>query len=84
MLAAAEAGDLKRVRALVAEGSDLDVRDDNGNSPLAWAAHEGHPDVARLLLDRGASVDNEDGGSNTPLIWAAVAESARAHSYQSN
>ena len=35
-------------------------RDDNGRTPLHWAANNNSLDVAGLLLDRGANTDGID------------------------
>ncbi|KLU92670.1 hypothetical protein MAPG_11614 [Magnaporthiopsis poae ATCC 64411] len=45
---------------------NVNVQDD-GWTPLQWAAENGLETVARLLLDRGADKDAGDGSSSTPL-----------------
>ncbi|KPA38507.1 nacht and ankyrin containing protein, partial [Fusarium langsethiae] len=54
-------------------GTDIDVRDGSGRTPLSWAAEEGHEDVARLLLGTDkADVDAKDNGRGWALLtWAA-------------
>ena len=52
LLAAAEAGDLERVQAHIAARADLNARDGNGNSPLAWAAYGGHPEASNPVGGR--------------------------------
>ena len=81
LIEAADGGDLQRVQALVAQGADLEVTDENGNSALGWAAYSAHPDVAQCLIDAGANIENSDNGANTPLIWAADAGETAVVSY---
>ena len=54
---AAAAGDLELVKALVAEGCDVNAFDDLGWTPLHHAAREEHLDVAAFLLAIGAQAD---------------------------
>ncbi len=60
LIAAVKAGDLDRVRALIAAGTPLDEQvpvigsvDDN-YTPLGLAARDGHVEIARVLLAAGA------------------------------
>jgi len=67
----ASVGYVDRVRQLVDAGADVNAKDNNGRTPLRWAASEGHADVARLLVDAGADVNAKDNNGWTPLRWAA-------------
>ncbi len=66
-------GDLEQVRALIDAGANLDVRGDNGETPLITAIIEGHVLVASLLIDRGAGIQARNKGGFTPLHAAAYA-----------
>jgi ankyrin repeat protein len=70
---AAKDGNLERVKALLKDGPDLvSSKDNNGLTPLHWAAVMGHIDVAELLLASGAKVDSEAPKlGRTPLCGAA-------------
>ncbi|NGX56459.1 MAG: hypothetical protein K1060chlam5_00702 [Candidatus Anoxychlamydiales bacterium] len=48
----------------------LNKADENGKTPLAWAAKKGHRAIVRLLIDRGATIDQADDLGSTPLVWA--------------
>ena len=55
-----------------AEVEGCDTRNRMGDSPLAWAAKNGHEEVVRILLERDdvdPNKQNEDG--ETPL-WSAA------------
>ena len=68
---AAKEGDLAKVKILIAEGSDVNVRDENGLAPLHIAAYKGYKDVAELLILNGANVNAADKTVDTPLQFAA-------------
>jgi len=53
-------------------GADVDVADNEGRSPLHWAAYKGHSDCIRLLVFLDARVGLVDKEMCTPLHWAAI------------
>jgi len=57
---------------LLAAGSDVNARDDDGKSPLYFAAKSGHAEAAEILLARGAQVDAPMKGGYTPLFASAA------------
>lgn len=60
------------VRRLLDTGkTDLDARDNDGQTPLMLAARKGHGAVVKLLLAMGkANVNAKNKDSWTPLSWA--------------
>ncbi|KAG5038312.1 putative protein S-acyltransferase 23 [Glycine max] len=58
--------------------ADFDVPDNDGWSPLHWAAYKGFADTIRLLLFRDASQGRQDKDGCTPLHWAALRGNAEA------
>lgn len=52
--AAAIAGRMENIRALLAAGANLDARDRDGNTPLHFAGSAGDTKLVLLLLDAGA------------------------------
>ena len=68
---AARAQDVDTVRALVAEGVDVDAAQPDGATALHWAAYRNDPEVAALLLDAGADVDAANELGATP-VWLAA------------
>ncbi|MCM3873127.1 MAG: TonB family protein [Pyrinomonadaceae bacterium] len=63
-------GDPDAVRALLADGSDVDQRGRGGHTALMVAAIFGHVDIARLLLSAGANVQLQDNLGLTARDWA--------------
>ncbi|KAG1327099.1 Protein S-acyltransferase 24 [Cocos nucifera] len=52
--------------------ADPDVPDNDGRSPLHWAAYKGYADCIRLLLFLDAYRGQQDKEGCTPLHWAAI------------
>ena len=52
------------------EGTEVDVQDNEGWSPLMRAAWEGRADTVRLLMGRSADLDLVDGGGRSALELA--------------
>jgi len=52
---------------------NLDWPDDGGQTPLSWAACNGHGGIIKLLLERkDVSPDRPNNSGKTPLSWAAL------------
>lgn len=74
LLAAAQAGDVARVQALVSAGAPVDwvSKSGPGRTSLSEAALHGHLSCVHVLLAAGATVDWADQAMGfTPLAWAA-------------
>ena len=60
--------------------AEIDGHDNDGRSPLHWAAYKGFPDTVRLLLFAGCHLSRPDKEGCTPLHWAAIrGKSEAAH-----
>jgi ankyrin repeat protein len=59
------------VESLLANGADIEARNEDGSTPLDWAASFAQTDILKLLIQRGAQRDVIDKYGNTPLISAA-------------
>ena len=68
---AARAGDKAKIEALLAQGADVNAKDNYGRPPLHWAVLWKRKDVAELLLAKGADVNAKKNGGNTALNSAA-------------
>lgn len=71
LLDAADAGDLKTVRQLLAQGADAHARTSNGATALHCAAARGNREICELLLDHGLDVNSSDYDGRTVLHFAA-------------
>ena len=69
---AARWGRLAEVKRLIKEGENVNVQDENGNTPLHWAALRGRVEVIKFLIKKGASVNAKNQWGVTPLHWAAL------------
>ena len=71
---AARRGDIDAVRALLADGSDVDAPLGDGMTALHWASHRGDETLVDLLLEAGASTAAVTRlGQHTPLHVASRA-----------
>ena len=60
------------VKALLAAGADKDKVDEDGVTPLIWAATQGHLKVVQVLLKAGAKVDKANKYGDSALIFATI------------
>ncbi|KAL4162962.1 hypothetical protein KRP22_015239 [Phytophthora ramorum] len=67
---AAKMGYIATVNELVQNGTDINARDNDGLTPLIWAARCGL-DVVRCLVEQGADKEAKANNGDTALIWAA-------------
>ena len=56
---------------LLAAGLNVNLKDRDGDTALAYAASWGHIEVVKTLLAHGADVNNRNDRNQTPLVWAA-------------
>jgi ankyrin repeat protein/L-ascorbate metabolism protein UlaG (beta-lactamase superfamily) len=76
---AVRAGDLAKVKALVAENPQVvNEKDARGRTPLHFACHSGNMEIVTFLIAHGADVKAADPDGFTPLHWAAFAGQADA------
>lgn len=74
MIDAARQGSLEELRGLVQqERRLLTAAGGNGNTPLMWAANEGHLPVVQYLLDEGVDIDQENADGVSALYLACYA-----------
>lgn len=71
LIAAVYSGNLRAMQDALRQGASFNARDENGYTPLHWAAFRGYVVLAGYMLDRGATVDVGDGNGYTPLMLAA-------------
>lgn len=66
----AKNGDVARVKTMLAQGKNVNTKDNDGDTPLMWAALEGHLKVVKILLAHGADVNAIDKYGDTALYYA--------------
>jgi ankyrin repeat protein len=64
--------DLEAVKEALANGADVNVTNDFGDSPLVWAEREGHIETIQLLLDHGAKIDVVADNDGERILHRAV------------
>lgn len=63
-------GDLTEVKGLLDQGTNVNAREEEDETPLMYAAVEGRTEVVGLLLDRGASLNAVSVNNETALVRA--------------
>ena len=72
LCSAAEAGNIEKVRLMLAAGINPNSATKSSETPLCMAAREGHAEVVKLLLAApGIDVNKAYAAGWTPLSWAA-------------
>ena len=71
---AAKFGDLRRIQQCLAAGTDINVPDQEGKTPLSYAVEKGQLSVVELLLAHGADVNLQDNQGAAPIRWAALSK----------
>jgi ankyrin repeat protein len=66
LIDAVKTGELAKVEELLNSGFDIHQQDEQGWTPLNWAAGRGDLDMVELLLDRGADVSRVGRDQRTP------------------
>lgn len=66
----AEYGTPEEMREAINKNVDINMKDDEGITPLMGAIAYDHLEIAKLLLENGASVDIQDDNGFTPLHYA--------------
>lgn len=59
---------------LISNGADVNVRDNNGETPLHSASRYSNKNLAELLIKEGSSVNARDNKGRTPLFFATNKE----------
>lgn len=67
LVVAAQEGDVRQVRSLIASRVDVNTPRPDGTTPLMWAANRDDLEMANLLLEAGANVDATDEQGVGPL-----------------
>lgn len=60
------------VKLITQYKANIHISDEDGLTPLHWAARKGYNNLVQLLLKHGASVIVVDNFGKTPLHWAAT------------
>lgn len=72
---AAAADDAAAIKALIAEGAEIDARDASGATALLVATHGNRVNAAQALIESGANVNAKDNIEDSPYLYAG----ARGH-----
>jgi len=71
LIEASTSGVTEKVKSVLAEGADVNVRDQDGWTALMHASWHGHSEVVGLLLNKGADVNAKASNGGTALMYAS-------------
>jgi ankyrin repeat protein len=71
ILEAAASGDLAHLEQFLASGAEVNVRDEDNDTPLIVSARNGHSEIVRLLMAKGADVEAANNSRMTALSAAS-------------
>ena len=74
-IAAVNANNVNIIHTLVELGADVNKGDDNGLTPVHYAAQENSVDAIRVLHELGGDVNEGDDDGDTPVHYAALENS---------
>lgn len=61
---------LKVLKTLIEDGSDVNAPNEDGKTPLHFAAYGTSSEAMKLLIEHGSIIDSRDKQGCTPLIYA--------------
>ena len=64
-------GNITEVQRLLNADANLELKDQNGYTPLMHAVKQQNPQLVEMLVDFGANVNISDNLEDTPLVWAS-------------
>jgi uncharacterized protein len=73
LINAVKDGDLAAVKKIIESGAAINPQDEQGWTPLNWAAGKGDIDLVRLLVENGADVFKVGRDQRTPYMIALAA-----------
>lgn len=68
---AAQNGDLKEIKGLIAKGGNVNAANEYGSTALIIASLNEHPEVVRFLLSKGADINARDNHGYTAINHVA-------------
>lgn len=59
------------IERMIAEGSDINLKDEDGRTALMYASFNGHSGIMQNLISKGAIVNQSDNYGRTALMFAS-------------
>ena len=78
LLTASKNGNLEYVKLAIAQGANINAKDEKGSTALHWATYYEHTDIIRFLLMQGANPYETDKYGLTPIDVAKFNKKEKA------
>ena len=62
-------GNIAVVKQLLADGVNVNAKEENGGTALHWAAQEGHKEIVELLISSGSDINIYSGRLEEERHW---------------
>ncbi|MEO0202771.1 MAG: ankyrin repeat domain-containing protein [candidate division WOR-3 bacterium] len=67
LLESVSRGELSKTKDFINKGADINIKNNNGKTPLHIAVENEYEDIVKLLLEKNVDVNIKDNEGNTPL-----------------
>jgi ankyrin repeat protein len=72
LITSAKAGNLDYVKLAIAQGANINAKDDKGGTALHWAVYYNHKEIVKFLLMQGANPFEVDNQGVSPIDVARM------------
>jgi len=72
LITSVKSGNLDYVKLAIAQGANINFKDENGGTPLHWAVYYNRKEIVRFLLMQGADPFITDNNGITPIDLAKI------------
>ncbi|WP_440895448.1 ankyrin repeat domain-containing protein [Amphibacillus sp. Q70] len=72
LISAAEKGDTKTILELLADGANINLADNDGETAVMAATQRNHVDTVKLLIEQGADINIRNNNQDNVLLYAGA------------
>jgi len=61
-------GNLYQMKRYLAEGVEIEIRDERQSTPLSWASNYGHLDIVKHLVEHSTNVNSQTNKGEPQIV----------------